>query len=124
VSLDLDKLGMLKVVRRVFIGLCLAIFAICTAMLIWIDSSYFRNLPHTPHPNAGRVIRIVVSHGSVRYGTPLEVDRFNLLVFWAPVAGIIFCVGVGTGLLFGDLRLKGSRDLKAQDEKGQWRHGP
>jgi hypothetical protein len=96
---------MMKIVRRIFLGIYLTTVVMCTATVIWLDTCYFKDLPRTPDPQTQRVHRVVVSHGSVRYGTEEQIRRFALAQSFMPPAAFLFCVAVGLGLVWGDFRI-------------------
>ena len=60
-----------KTVLAVLMGGCFA----CFGWDAWIGMSYFAYMPHSPQPETGRIYRVEVMHGSVRYVTKSEFAR-------------------------------------------------
>ena len=68
---------------------------VCLFWNVWIDVSYAAAMPASPQLQNGRINRIVVNHGFVRYVTKAELARANLVhgpVFWLMVA-LLACTG-------------------------------
>ncbi len=81
-------------------------FALTLLSSICIETSYFRYLPRLPDENFGRTNRIVVSHGSVRYGSEREIQLLGSINKFAPFAGILFLAALAFGIKSGDFHVK------------------
>jgi hypothetical protein len=86
------------VCRKILIVLLLLMFFAGLGSAIYLDLRYDMYLPREPDDKSGRVHRIIVDHGSVRYATQRETDRMIRVERWLKVttacgmvAGIINC---------------------------------
>src|SRR5262249_2475491 len=68
---------------------------------------YYYDLPKTPDYNTGHIHRVVVNHGSVRYGSAEQARVLELLQNGLPVAGLLFAVALLAGLRLGVLHVRG-----------------
>jgi len=60
----------------------------------WIHLSYASNLPDTPNDKTGRIYRMVVNHGFVRFGTEGELRSFRWMDNTQTVAMIFLVIGI------------------------------
>jgi hypothetical protein len=60
----------------------------------WIDLSYASNLPDAPNDKTGRIYRMVVNHGFVRYGTEEDLRLFRWMENTQPVAMTFLVMGI------------------------------
>jgi len=51
----------------------------CVLSQIYIDISYDYQMPASPQPETGRVYRIAVNHGDVRYVSQKEFERADFV---------------------------------------------
>lgn len=82
--------------RQLVLGLLVFGSLACLSWNVWIDVSYAAAMPASPQSQTGRIYRIVVNHGFVRYVTKAELARANLVhgpIFWLMVA-LIACAGI------------------------------
>jgi hypothetical protein len=94
--------------RKTILALFLGAFAVWVAIAVWIDGSYFSRLPKTPNPTAGRTYRMVVSHGSIRYGSEREFQNLRLVGELRLPAIMLFLIAVLWGLKSGDFHIRGA----------------
>jgi hypothetical protein len=100
-------------VRRTILALLLAIFAVSIAMVVWIDCSYYSNLPKAPDVETGRISKIIVMHGSVRYGTEQELHALETIHSIAlPLGAMCFVIAFIWGFLSGDFQIRKSSSIK------------
>jgi len=70
--------------RNFVIAAVIAVFCVGLALNVYIDLSYWATMPRVPEASTGRVVRIVVNHGTVVYVTPQEflwADRIYRMGF-------------------------------------------
>jgi hypothetical protein len=91
--------------RKIIIYLLFAAFAAYVIFAVWIDLSYFLSLPKAPEEQTGRIYRMVVSHGSVRYGSVHELQYRKALDDFRLVPIVAFFCAVVLGLKWGILHI-------------------
>ena len=97
--------------RKITYILLLGGFSIWVIAFAWVDLSYFSNLPKIPDEKTGRINRVIVSHGSVRYGSGREVRILKMIENFQPIAIVSFLVAVTLGLTSGDMKVAAGRKL-------------
>ncbi len=85
---------MVVIARKTLIALLCCWFVVSLGYVISLDLYYWKTLPWAPDHLSKRTERIVVSHGSIRYGTGAER---NALLLAEEIAAFA-CLG---GLLAG-----------------------
>jgi hypothetical protein len=95
--------------RKLTITLLLGAYGIYVLVLCWTDISYYSRLPKNPDPNSGKVHRMVVSHGSVRYGSERELRFRERLLGLTPIPHVVFFAALVLGLKWGVLQIGKSR---------------
>jgi len=91
---------------KTIITVLLAGFAAWVVTAVGIDSYYFGSLPRTPDEGAGRTYRMVVSHGSVRYGSEGEFRALRVIEGSLPIAGFLFLGALALGFRYGHFRIR------------------
>lgn len=92
--------------KTAIVALC-AIFLAGLGAAIGLDLYYFSNLPKQPEPASGRVHRLTVSHGSVRYGSQVEVHRIHQVETCAIVATACGVIAGILNFVYRDFSLPG-----------------
>ena len=92
----------MKTLRKALVLALCAIAGLGVVVPVVLDTYYFGTLPRQPDLVSGRVHRITVSHGSIRYGTAKEQKRLAYAL-------ILFYVGFGCGLAGGLLHFYNRR---------------
>jgi hypothetical protein len=92
--------------RRTAIALLLGSFAAWVLAGAWLHLSYFSNLPKAPELAAELPNRVVVNHGSVRYGSARDVRILTVVDDLFPIAAVCFVVAVAWGLKRGDFSIR------------------
>jgi hypothetical protein len=100
------------------IALFFCAFVGWVAAAVWIDGSYFSRLPKAPNEKAGRVYRMVVSHGSIRYGSERELHNLRTIEELRLPAIMLFLVAILWGLKSGDLKIRSQH----RKQEGTWSH--
>ncbi len=95
------------ILRKTIIVLLLAGFATWVLADVWIHVSYSTNLPSVPDEKAGRIHRMLVNHGYVRYGSERELQALSAVENALPVAITLFLIAAILGLKFGDFHIRG-----------------
>ena len=96
---------MVKLSKRI-ITLLLTLFAAWVVLAVGIDVYYFESLPRAPDEGAGRTFRMVVSHGSVRYGSAREFRVLRVVEGSLPIPGFLFLAALALGLRYGHLHVR------------------
>ena len=82
-------------IRKILIIVLSSFFISGLCTVICFDQYYFAFLSRNPEPKSGRIYRIVVSHGSVRYGTKEEWVRIHRVEQFALIgAAGMFIAGI------------------------------
>jgi hypothetical protein len=89
-------------------GLCALGFFLAADLDFW----NYNHLPKVPDENTGHIHRMVVSHGSVRFGTDHDVRLKQLIHNGTPVAGIIFLLDLLIGLHVGVFHIRGQKPME------------
>jgi hypothetical protein len=55
-------------------------FSACVFSQIYLHEDYSSRMPTSPRPESGRVYRIMVNHGAVRYVTSEELARAHFVL--------------------------------------------
>ena len=92
--------------RKTLIPVLLGCAAAWVPFAVWIDLSYFSSLPNKPDEGTGRVYRMVVNHGYVRYGSEGELRTLRAVENSLPIAAALFLIAVMWGFMSGDFHLR------------------
>jgi hypothetical protein len=87
-------------------------FALLAAWVIfagWVHLSYAQNLPGEPDERVGRVYRMTINHGYVRYGTEREIHIRRAVDDFLPIIGTIFALAGLIGLFSGQFPIRKSK---------------
>jgi hypothetical protein len=68
-----------KTFRRVLAVVLVTGFMTCVFSQIYVEISYDYQMPAVPRPETGRIHRIRVNHGDVRYVSQKEFDRAHFI---------------------------------------------
>ena len=98
-------------IRKTFLGLLLGLFGLEVLSSIVIHLFYFSSLPKSPDAQTGQIYQMVVSHGSIRYGSAQELHIFQTIDALLPVAGLLFLLAVMLGLSWGIFKIAPGRKL-------------
>jgi hypothetical protein len=77
----------------------------------WLHISYASNLPDVPDAKTGRIYRVEVNHGFVRYGSEREIRTLRWVENSQPIAFVCFLITLIVGLRYGDLKIGLGRKL-------------
>lgn len=88
-----------QVARKCVIGVLIALFLAGLVSQIYIDLSYWSNMPRTPDRVAGRVFHIYVNHHTLVYVTRRELDRAKF------VFGPVSYATIGAGILLAFVKV-------------------
>jgi len=88
------------------LGLLLGCFSLWIVVSVWIDISFSSNLPRVPDETTGRIYRMVVNHGTIRYGSAGEVRFRKTAENCMPVAILLFLTASVLGLKWGILHFR------------------
>ena len=91
---------MLKL-RKAVLGVLIGSFVACVVAAISIDQYFYSSLPRLADEKAGRVCKLVVSHGSVRYGSEGELHVLRAAQEVFPIGAVLFLAAVLLGLRWG-----------------------
>jgi hypothetical protein len=91
---------MLKL-RKAVLGVLIGSFVACVAAAISIDQYFYLSLPRFADEKTGHVCKLVVSHGSVRYGSQGELHALQAVQEVFPMGAILFLAAVLLGLRWG-----------------------
>jgi len=96
-------------IRKTIIALLLSGFAAWLVFSVWVHISYASNLPDAPDEKIGRIHKLVVNHGFVRYGTERELHR----LLWAQnsqmIAIVLFLSAFILGIRWGIFHVRVGR---------------
>lgn len=86
-------------IRKSVIGLLIVVF--CAGLLsnVYIDLSYWANMPRTPDAVTGRVFDIYVNHHTLVYVTRGELDRAKF------VFGFVWDATIAAGVLLAFVKV-------------------
>src|ERR1700683_3457887 len=94
--------------RKTMIYSLLGLYLILVAISVWTDTSYFSKLPRTPDEKTGRIYRMVVSHGSVRYSSNRELENLKTIDGLQVPSALLFLLTLLWGLKTGALHVRGT----------------
>jgi hypothetical protein len=95
--------------RKKIVTLLAVAFGAYVFLIVGIDLSYYLWLPRKPDAGTARIHQVVVSHGSVRYGSEREL-RFRAVVLkMMPVPMMLFFTALLLGLKWGVFRIGPSK---------------
>jgi hypothetical protein len=97
--------------RKTILTLLLGVFSMWVIAFAWIHLSYSSNLPGVPDEKTGRIYRMVVNHGFIRYGSERELHILKTIEDFQPIAILLFLLAVVLGLIWGVFKIAGSRKL-------------
>src|SRR5208282_1161487 len=81
-------------IRKTIIFLLLGCFSAWLVFACWVHLSYASNLPAAPNEKAGRIYRMVVNHGCVRYGTEGEIRTVRRVSNFQMIAMVCLLIGI------------------------------
>ena len=93
--------------RKGIIAVLLGGFAAWVIVAVGVHIYYFESLPRTPDEGAGRTYRMVVNHGSVRYGSERELRALNVIEGAIPIPVFMFLAALALGLGYGHFQIRG-----------------
>jgi hypothetical protein len=96
---------MAKFAKPIIIFAC-ALLAVWLSAACWVHLSYSRNLPSNPDERVGRIYRMTVNHGYVRYGTEREFRIRQAVDDFLPVVGTIFALAGLIGIFSGQIHIR------------------
>ena len=70
-------------------------FMACVLSQIYIDISYDSQMPASPQPETGRVYRIAVNHGDVRYVSQKEFERAHFVRYKMVLPEVLLFAALG-----------------------------
>ena len=70
----------LRILRRVSAVVLVAGFMACVLAQAYVHISYDYQMPASPQPETGRIYRITVNHGDVRYVNRKEIERADFVL--------------------------------------------
>ncbi len=73
----------------------LTIFFVSLLVHVGIELNYASHKPQSPQPQTGRVIRIIINHGSTVYVSQEELHRFTSVQTTALCAMLASFIGIG-----------------------------
>ena len=94
--------------RKATIAVCLGGFAMWVIAAVSIHIYCFEGLPKAPDEQAGRTYRLVVNHGSVRYGSERELEALRVIEETMPIPVFMFLAAVLLGLKYGHFQIRRS----------------
>jgi len=92
--------------RKTVLGILLGCFAACVAAAIFVHLYYYSTLPSAPDERASRTFRMVVNHGSVRYGSAGELRALRVIEDVFPFAAFPFLAAVFLGMKWGIFQVR------------------
>jgi len=96
-----------KIIYALLLGCCL-MWVIAFA---WLHISYASNLPDAPDAKTGRIYRVEVNHGFVRYGTEREIRTLRWVENTQPFVILCGLITFILGLRYGDIKIGPGRKL-------------
>ena len=106
----------LLLIRRAVIGILLSIFAAYIVFICWLHISYASNLPDAPDLKNGRIYKMVVNHGFVRYGNENELHTLRWGENMFPFAPVCFLSALILGMRWGSIHIRGSKPNSAKSD--------
>src|SRR6266536_1782021 len=94
--------------RKTIIAVLLGGFLAWVIVAVSIHVYYSEGLPRTPDEEAGRTYRMVVNHGSVRYGSERELQALRVIEGAMPVPVFMFLTALLLGLRYGHFQIQRS----------------
>ena len=70
----------------------------------WIQLSYASNLPKVPDEKVGRIYRMEVNHGSVRYGSEREIQTLKWTENCQMITMVFFLIALVLRVKYDDFR--------------------
>lgn len=92
--------------RKILIGALLGSSFAAFLLLACVECYYYSSLPGAPDENTGRVYKMLVNHGFVRYGSQAQRRIFQITKDIFPVAGLLFLTAIVLGLRWGILYVR------------------
>jgi hypothetical protein len=97
-------------IRKIFLGLLLGIFGLSVLSGIGIDLCYFAKLPKALDEKSGHTYRLVVTHGSIRYGTEREIHALKMVDDFLPIGMLFFLLAAVLGMSWGIVKVAPGRN--------------
>jgi hypothetical protein len=85
----------LIIFKRLVVVLLLSVFFIGLSVHIGIELAYASNKPRYPQVETGRIVRITINHGSIRYVSQEELERLHSVQTAALCSMLASFVGIG-----------------------------
>jgi hypothetical protein len=98
--------------RKTVLAVLAGTFLSCVGASVFIHLYYDSRLPRAPDESAGRIFKMEVNHGSIRYGSGGELRAFHVIqdvVF--PLGFFPFLAAAALGLKWGILKVGGAREI-------------
>ena len=92
--------------RKTVLGVLIGSFVACVVAAISIDQYFYSSLPRLADEQAGRVCKLVVSHGSVRYGSEKEARTLKFVNDIFMFSVFPFLIALGLGLKWGVFHIR------------------
>jgi hypothetical protein len=99
-------MAILKTIRKTIIALVFGGVLTWVVFACWIHVSYASNLPETLDVKSGRIHRMVVNHGFVRYGSERELRRLRWMDNSASFVIVCFLMAIIIGIRYGDFHIR------------------
>ena len=96
--------------RKTILGLLLGFFGLWVLASAWIHQSYFSSLPKVPDEKTDRIYQMAV-HGSIRYGSAMELHTLKTVDNFRPIAVCLFLLAVVLGMSWGFFKIAKGRKL-------------
>ena len=71
-----------------------------------LDQYYWAKLPGAPDKPSGRIYRMSVNHGFVRYGTERQLHALQAMDEFLPIVGTVFVLAVLIGVFSGHVPIR------------------
>jgi hypothetical protein len=84
----------MAIIRNAIIILLFCGFLASVLLFGWAHFFYASNLPAAPDEREGRVCRMIVNHGSVRYGTEGELHTLRFSEDFLPMGLVFLAMGI------------------------------
>jgi len=94
--------------RKMVLGALLGLFATCVLFSVSIHLYYYEDLPRHPDEKRGRIHRMVVNHGFVRYGSEKELHALRLADDLPPTGVVLLITAIVLGLEWGIFKVRGA----------------
>jgi hypothetical protein len=93
-------------IRKAVLGVLLGSFVTCVVAAISIDQYFYTSLPRLADEQAGRVVKLVVSHGSISYGSEKEARTLKFVNDTFMFSPFPFLIALGLGFKWGVFHIR------------------